>query len=97
MSNFPVINFEKLNGEERKDIMEKIKDACENWGFFEVPQEPMLVFPNSFLHCPPNICPSYFFPFSWYLMSFLTLGFQNYVYSWWIMAYPMTYWTLWRG
>lgn len=37
MTNFPVINFEKLNGEERKDTMEKIKDACENWGFFEVP------------------------------------------------------------
>jgi len=55
MTNFPVINFEKLNGEERKDTMEKIKDACENWGFFEVPQEPMLVLPSSFLHCPPNI------------------------------------------
>lgn len=42
MTNFPVINFEKLNGEERKDTMEKIKDACENWGFFEVPQNPCL-------------------------------------------------------
>lgn len=40
MKNFPVINLENLNGEERKDIMEQIKDACENWGFFEVPQEP---------------------------------------------------------
>ena len=36
MENFPVINLEKLNGEERKATMEKIKDACENWGFFEV-------------------------------------------------------------
>ncbi|KAK7316548.1 hypothetical protein RJT34_00099 [Clitoria ternatea] len=36
MENFPVINFEKLNGEERKATMEKIKDACENWGFFEL-------------------------------------------------------------
>lgn len=36
MENFPVINMEKLNGEERKSVMEKIKDACENWGFFEV-------------------------------------------------------------
>jgi hypothetical protein len=31
-----VINLEKLNGEERGTTMEKIKDACENWGFFEV-------------------------------------------------------------
>ncbi|KAL2340368.1 hypothetical protein Fmac_008308 [Flemingia macrophylla] len=36
MENFPVINFEKLSGEERKATMEKIKDACENWGFFEL-------------------------------------------------------------
>lgn len=36
MDNFPIINLEKLNGEERKATMEKIKDACENWGFFEV-------------------------------------------------------------
>ncbi|XP_044504027.1 1-aminocyclopropane-1-carboxylate oxidase-like [Mangifera indica] len=33
---FPVINLEKLNGEERASTMEKIKDACENWGFFEL-------------------------------------------------------------
>ncbi|OIW04139.1 hypothetical protein TanjilG_00699 [Lupinus angustifolius] len=33
---FPLINFEKLNGEERKDTMDQIKDACENWGFFEL-------------------------------------------------------------
>ncbi|KAI4305742.1 hypothetical protein L6164_029090 [Bauhinia variegata] len=36
MENFPVISLEKLNGDERKATMEKIKDACENWGFFEV-------------------------------------------------------------
>ncbi|XP_041008089.1 1-aminocyclopropane-1-carboxylate oxidase 3-like [Juglans microcarpa x Juglans regia] len=36
MENFPVINLEKLNGEERGATMEKIKDACENWGFFEL-------------------------------------------------------------
>lgn len=36
MENFPVINMEKLNSEERKATMETIKDACENWGFFEV-------------------------------------------------------------
>ncbi|KAK6919303.1 Non-hem dioxygenase N-terminal domain [Dillenia turbinata] len=36
METFPVINMEKLNGEERKATMEMIKDACENWGFFEL-------------------------------------------------------------
>ena len=36
MENFPLINMEKLNGEERGATMEKINDACENWGFFEV-------------------------------------------------------------
>ncbi|XP_054819191.1 1-aminocyclopropane-1-carboxylate oxidase-like [Prosopis cineraria] len=36
MENFPVINLEKINGEERKATMEKIHDACENWGFFEL-------------------------------------------------------------
>ena len=34
MAIFPVINLEKLNGEERAATMEQIKDACENWGFF---------------------------------------------------------------
>ncbi|GMH11014.1 hypothetical protein Nepgr_012855 [Nepenthes gracilis] len=36
MENFPVINMEKLHGEERAATMEMIKDACENWGFFEL-------------------------------------------------------------
>lgn len=36
MATLPVINMEKLNGEERAATMEKINDACENWGFFEV-------------------------------------------------------------
>ncbi|TYH09479.1 hypothetical protein ES288_A07G099200v1 [Gossypium darwinii] len=36
MAKFPVINMEKLNGEERAATMELIKDACDNWGFFEV-------------------------------------------------------------
>nr|ADB03782.1 1-aminocyclopropane-1-carboxylate oxidase [Ipomoea batatas] len=36
MANFPVINMEKLNGAERGNAMELIKDACENWGFFEL-------------------------------------------------------------
>uniref|UniRef100_A0A5B6YJ48 aminocyclopropanecarboxylate oxidase n=2 Tax=Davidia involucrata TaxID=16924 RepID=A0A5B6YJ48_DAVIN len=36
METFPVINLEKLNGEERAATMEMIKDACENWGFFEL-------------------------------------------------------------
>lgn len=36
MATFPVVNMEKLNGEERTATMAVIKDACENWGFFEV-------------------------------------------------------------
>ncbi|XP_034702669.1 1-aminocyclopropane-1-carboxylate oxidase 3 [Vitis riparia] len=36
MEAFPVINMEMLNGEERGATMEMIKDACENWGFFEL-------------------------------------------------------------
>ncbi|KAJ0744466.1 putative aminocyclopropanecarboxylate oxidase [Helianthus annuus] len=36
MENFPLINMEKLNGDERRATMNKIKDACENWGFFEL-------------------------------------------------------------
>lgn len=36
MEAFPIINMEKLNGEERGLTMEIIKDACENWGFFEL-------------------------------------------------------------
>lgn len=36
MASFPVINLEKLNGAERAATMEKINDACENWGFFEL-------------------------------------------------------------
>ncbi|KAJ4718176.1 1-aminocyclopropane-1-carboxylate oxidase 1 [Melia azedarach] len=36
MENFPVISLENINGAERSDILEKIKDACENWGFFEL-------------------------------------------------------------
>jgi len=36
MENFPVVDMGNLNTEERGATMEKIKDACENWGFFEV-------------------------------------------------------------
>ncbi|KAI3741017.1 hypothetical protein L1987_58681 [Smallanthus sonchifolius] len=36
---FPVVNMEKLNGEERAATMNLINDACENWGFFEVMKE----------------------------------------------------------
>ncbi|BAT77341.1 hypothetical protein LR48_Vigan01g322900 [Vigna angularis] len=36
MENFPVVDMKNLNTEERGATMEKIKDACENWGFFEV-------------------------------------------------------------
>ncbi|WOK95111.1 1-aminocyclopropane-1-carboxylate oxidase [Canna indica] len=34
--SFPVINMVKLEGEERREAMELLRDACENWGFFEV-------------------------------------------------------------
>lgn len=37
MEGFPVINMEKLEGNERAEAMEILRDACENWGFFEVP------------------------------------------------------------
>ncbi|KAI3708123.1 hypothetical protein L2E82_37196 [Cichorium intybus] len=36
MANFPLINMENLNGGERGATMDMIKDACENWGFFEL-------------------------------------------------------------
>ncbi|CAL9112097.1 unnamed protein product [Musa textilis] len=34
--SFPVINMEKLQGGERDKGMELLRDACENWGFFEL-------------------------------------------------------------
>ncbi|KAE8796765.1 ACC oxidase [Hordeum vulgare] len=34
--SFPVINMENLETEERGAAMEVIRDACENWGFFEL-------------------------------------------------------------
>ncbi|PIA38109.1 hypothetical protein AQUCO_02800036v1 [Aquilegia coerulea] len=36
MEGFPIINMENLNGEKKGTTMEIIKDACENWGFFEL-------------------------------------------------------------
>lgn len=36
MEIFPVINMVKLDGEDRGKTMEVIRDACENWGFFEL-------------------------------------------------------------
>ncbi|RWR97714.1 1-aminocyclopropane-1-carboxylate oxidase [Cinnamomum micranthum f. kanehirae] len=36
MDSFPVINMEKLEGQERAATMKLINDACENWGFFEL-------------------------------------------------------------
>nr|XP_043612377.1 uncharacterized protein LOC122584224 [Erigeron canadensis] len=36
METFPVVNMEKLNGEEREATMNLINDACEKWGFFEI-------------------------------------------------------------
>nr|Q08506.1 RecName: Full=1-aminocyclopropane-1-carboxylate oxidase 1; Short=ACC oxidase 1; Short=ACCO; AltName: Full=Ethylene-forming enzyme; Short=EFE [Petunia x hybrida]AAC37381.1 1-aminocyclopropane-1-carboxylate oxidase [Petunia x hybrida]5TCV_A Chain A, 1-aminocyclopropane-1-carboxylate oxidase 1 [Petunia x hybrida]5TCW_A Chain A, 1-aminocyclopropane-1-carboxylate oxidase 1 [Petunia x hybrida] len=46
MENFPIISLDKVNGVERAATMEMIKDACENWGFFElvnhgIPREVM--------------------------------------------------------
>jgi len=35
-ASFPVVNMEKLETEEKATAMEIIRDACENWGFFEV-------------------------------------------------------------
>nr|AAA33273.1 amino-cyclopropane carboxylic acid oxidase [Dianthus caryophyllus]BAB47120.1 1-aminocyclopropane-1-carboxylate oxidase [Dianthus caryophyllus] len=37
--NFPIIDMEKLNnynGVERSLVLDQIKDACHNWGFFQV-------------------------------------------------------------
>lgn len=36
MEKFPVVDMGKLNTEEKTSTMEMIKDACENWSFFEV-------------------------------------------------------------
>ena len=36
MEVFPVIDMEKLEGNDRGAAMEILRDACENWGFFEV-------------------------------------------------------------
>jgi aminocyclopropanecarboxylate oxidase len=32
----PVIDFSKLNGEEREKTLSEIARACEEWGFFQV-------------------------------------------------------------
>uniref|UniRef100_A0A1D1Y8Z3 1-aminocyclopropane-1-carboxylate oxidase n=1 Tax=Anthurium amnicola TaxID=1678845 RepID=A0A1D1Y8Z3_9ARAE len=32
----PVIDLSGLEGERRKEIMAQLKDACENWGFFQI-------------------------------------------------------------
>uniref|UniRef100_A0A0E0CS23 1-aminocyclopropane-1-carboxylate oxidase 1 n=1 Tax=Oryza meridionalis TaxID=40149 RepID=A0A0E0CS23_9ORYZ len=36
VASFPVINMENLETEERAAAMEVVRDACENWGFFEM-------------------------------------------------------------
>jgi aminocyclopropanecarboxylate oxidase len=36
MEKFPVVDMKNLNTEDKASTMEIIKDACENWGFFEV-------------------------------------------------------------
>lgn len=65
MENFPIINLENLNGDERKATMEKIKDACENWGFFEVLLWTQYIesffFSYKFLHWSLNLYSCLFF------------------------------------
>jgi aminocyclopropanecarboxylate oxidase len=34
--SFPIIDMGLLAGEERPAAMDLLRDACENWGFFEV-------------------------------------------------------------
>ncbi|XP_015959035.1 1-aminocyclopropane-1-carboxylate oxidase [Arachis duranensis] len=41
--NFPIVDMSKLNTEERASAMEMIKDACENWGFFELINHPISI------------------------------------------------------
>lgn len=36
MGQFPVIDMQELEGDKRGAAMELIRDACENWGFFQV-------------------------------------------------------------
>ncbi|RWW17746.1 hypothetical protein GW17_00018311 [Ensete ventricosum] len=36
MDSFPVVDMEKLLGGERRAATEILRDACENWGFFEI-------------------------------------------------------------
>ncbi|PKI57361.1 hypothetical protein CRG98_022206 [Punica granatum] len=36
MEAFPIVDMKKLNDEDRAAAMDMIRDACENWGFFEV-------------------------------------------------------------
>ena len=57
MESFPVINMEKMNGEERAATMGLINDACENWGFFEVYKKHTYKLSLCFKHlhfCSPN-------------------------------------------
>lgn len=35
-TTFPVVDLGLLQTEKRAETLDKIKDACENWGFFEV-------------------------------------------------------------
>lgn len=41
--SFPIIDMGLLAGEERPAAMELLRDACENWGFFEVDDVPHLM------------------------------------------------------
>jgi len=49
----PVIDFSKLNGEERTKTMAQIANGCEEWGFFQVLTLVMFqrMVPNMFKTC----------------------------------------------
>jgi hypothetical protein len=48
MEKFPVVDMKNLNTEDKASTMEIIKDACENWGFFEV-YSIMLCWPHIYI------------------------------------------------
>ena len=72
MENFPVINLENLNGEARKATLHQIEDACQNWGFFEVPHNHKLADKSSVI-----LTQIYIYTFE--TLSFLNLVHLNYI------------------
>lgn len=43
----PVIDFSKLNGEERARTLAQIANGCEEWGFFQVLPELLVILRES--------------------------------------------------